>query len=222
MRRTCEKPGCGRPVAVVYGMEEGRDGSRVLWIEAVRADAPDRRDVRGSRCAQHAETLTAPVGWTVDDRRESVPRLFKPKPTLTVVPNEPVVRPRRERTRDLPRPRLFAETIEVADVPEPVMDLVVASVVESEPERIVAPAVDAVVVPVDDATDDLNDDTNDDVIDHVNDDTTDDTTDDATDDGASWVPYFDPDDDLDGVLNATGSMLRDAFRSRHNGRNRDQ
>jgi hypothetical protein len=36
-----------------------------------------------------------------------------------------------------------------------------------------------------------------------------------------WAPHFDPDDDLGGMLDATGSMLRDAFRSRHNGR-RDQ
>ena len=42
---------------------------------------------------------------------------------------------------------------------------------------------------------------------------------DPTGDGTgSWEPFFDPDDDLDGQLNATGSMLRDAFRSRHNGR----
>jgi hypothetical protein len=33
-----------------------------------------------------------------------------------------------------------------------------------------------------------------------------------------WAPHFDPDDDLGGMLDATGSMLRDAFRSRHNGR----
>jgi hypothetical protein len=36
-----------------------------------------------------------------------------------------------------------------------------------------------------------------------------------------WAPHFDPDDDLGGMLDATGTMLRDAFRSRHNGR-RDQ
>ena len=27
-----------------------------------------------------------------------------------------------------------------------------------------------------------------------------------------WAPHFDPDDDLGGMLDATGSMLRDAFR----------
>ena len=43
----------------------------------------------------------------------------------------------------------------------------------------------------------------------------------STDATRSWKPFFDPDDDLDGMLNATGSMLRDAFRSRHNGRRND-
>lgn len=225
VRRTCEKPGCGQPTAVVYGMEDGRDGSKVLWIEAVRPGAPARPEAQGARCVRHAETITAPMGWVVDDRRESVPRLFKPKPDqprpdLRVVPTQSVPKSRRERVGDLPRPKLFSEVAEsVAEsVAEPVTEPVVATIAPS-----VAPSTAPSTAPspepmiehsVEDAvTEDVSADRVDDI---------DDSGGGEPDDSKSWVPFFDPDDDLDGMLNATGSMLRDAFRSRHNGRGRDQ
>lgn len=221
VRRTCEKPGCGLPTAVVYGMEDGRDGSKVLWIEAVRTGVPARPEAQGARCVRHAETITAPMGWVVDDRRESVPRLFKPKPDqprpdLRVVPTQATPKSRRERVGDLPRPRLFSEVAE--PVAEPVMATIeaspapsVAPSLESSPEPSPAPMIESSVeeavteVAPAERTDDF--DSSGGV---------------ERDDSKSWVPFFDPDDDLDGMLNATGSMLRDAFRSRHNGRGRDQ
>lgn len=216
MRRTCEKPGCGQPTAVVYGLEDGRDGSKVLWIEAVRPGAPDRDGAQGTRCVRHAETITAPVGWVVDDRRESVPRLFKPqsdrtqpdrnRPDLRVVPTKSVPKSRRERVGDLPRPKLFG------DVVEPV-----ATAAHVEP--IVEPVV--VSAPVEPAVEPVHEVTNEtDPPERL--DEADQSGGVERDDSKSWVPFFDPDDDLDGMLNATGSMLRDAFRSRHNGRGRDQ
>ena len=36
-----------------------------------------------------------------------------------------------------------------------------------------------------------------------------------------WVPFFDPDDDLGGALDATGPLLREAFRPRGSNRRRD-
>lgn len=234
MRRTCEKPGCGQPTAVVYGLEDGRDGSKVLWIEAVRPGAPDRDGARGTRCARHAETITAPVGWVVDDRRESVPRLFKPpadrsavnrtavdrtRADLRVVPtksdanseakSEPKSEPksRRERVGDLPRPKLFSDAVEPVVDTEPVEPVIVTVPVE--------PAiVTASVEPVVELTNESE------PAERL--DEPDQSGGVERDDSKSWVPFFDPDDDLDGMLNATGSMLRDAFRSRHNGRGRDQ
>ncbi|MGA0959039.1 MAG: hypothetical protein ACO3TV_09005 [Ilumatobacteraceae bacterium] len=199
MRQRCERIGCGREVAVVYGTVPGRDGSLTLWVDAFRADvsASREREIMGYVCLEHGERLSPPRGWQMDDRRENSPRLFKPQPILQVVKDTPA-RSRREKVGAMPRPSLFAEpTSEV--VSEPVVAPEVAPVVV---EPVVAPEPVPVARPV--AVDESYDIPREP-----------DPTGDVT---GSWEPFFDPDDDLDGQLNATGSMLRDAFRSRHNGR----
>ena len=201
MRQRCERIGCGREVAVVYGTAPGRDGSLTLWIDAFRADASDSRvrEIMGYVCREHGERLSPPRGWLMDDRRENSPRLFKPQPNLQVVRDKPA-RTRKEKVGAMPRPSLFAETgPEASVVPEPVVvpEVVVAEPVvvpESEPDLV------AEAIAVDESYDIPREP---------------DPTGDVT---GSWEPFFDPDDDLDGQLNATGSLLRDAFRSRHNGR----
>ena len=187
VRQTCERIGCGRDVAVVYGTAPGRDGSLTLWIDAFRADVSGsrEREILGFVCREHGERLSPPRGWLIDDRRENSPRLFKPQPNLQVVRDRPA-RSRREKVGALPRPSLFTET-----TPEPEPEVVPV------PEATVVVEPEIVVVEPDDIPHDP------------------DPTGDST---GSWQPFFDPDDDLDGQLNATGSMLRDAFRSRHNGR----
>lgn len=205
MRQTCERIGCGLDVAVVYGTVPGRDGSLTLWIDAFRPDvsAAREREIMGYVCLKHGERLSAPRGWLVDDRRESAPRLFRPQsnhpqPNLTVV-RDKAPRTRKDRVRDLPRPSLFAESAPVVAQP-----VVAQPVAESAPvvEKPVVntPVVEQPVTEQPHAT-------------HV-----DAPVDPTGDETRSWEPFFDPDDDLDGMLNATGSMLRDAFRSRHNGR----
>ncbi|MFZ8917174.1 MAG: hypothetical protein ACO3NB_00625 [Ilumatobacteraceae bacterium] len=199
MRQRCERIGCGREVAVVYGTVPGRDGSLTLWVDAFRADvsASREREIMGYVCLEHGERLSPPRGWQMDDRRENSPRLFKPQPNLQVVKDKPA-RSRREKVGAMPRPSLFAEpTSEV--VSEPVVAPEVAPAVV---EPVVAPEPVPVARPV--AVDESYDIPREP-----------DPTGDVT---GSWEPFFDPDDDLDGQLNATGSMLRDAFRSRHNGR----
>ncbi|MFZ9852362.1 MAG: hypothetical protein ACO3GG_05675 [Ilumatobacteraceae bacterium] len=199
MRQRCERIGCGREVAVVYGTVPGRDGSLTLWVDAFRADvsASREREIMGYVCLEHGERLSPPRGWQMDDRRENSPRLFKPQPNLQVVKDKPA-RSRREKVGAMPRPSLFAEpTSEI--VSEPVVAPKVAPVVV---EPVVAPEPVPVARPV--AVDESYDIPREP-----------DPTGDVT---GSWEPFFDPDDDLDGQLNATGSMLRDAFRSRHNGR----
>ncbi|MDA2958089.1 MAG: hypothetical protein O3B66_07635 [Actinomycetota bacterium] len=199
MRQMCERIGCGREVAVVYGTVPGRDGSLTLWVDAFRADvsASREREIMGYVCLEHGERLSPPRGWQMDDRRENSPRLFKPQPNLQVVKDKPS-RSRREKVGAMPRPSLFAEpTSEV--VSEPVVAPEVAPVVV-EPVVVPEPVPVARPVAVDESYDIPREP---------------DPTGDVT---GSWEPFFDPDDDLDGQLNATGSMLRDAFRSRHNGR----
>ncbi|MGA1542824.1 MAG: hypothetical protein ACO38D_10120 [Ilumatobacteraceae bacterium] len=199
MRQRCERIGCGREVAVVYGTVPGRDGSLTLWVDAFRADvsASREREIMGYVCLEHGERLSPPRGWQMDDRRENSPRLFKPQPNLQVVKDKPS-RSRREKVGAMPRPSLFAEpTSEVVSesvVAPKVAPAVVAPVVAPEPVPVARP------VAVDESYDIPREP---------------DPTGDVT---GSWEPFFDPDDDLDGQLNATGSLLRDAFRSRHNGR----
>ncbi len=122
---------------------------------------------------------------------------------------------KRPRSGDIPRPSLFAELGE--PVVEPVV--VIEPIVEVESVVVIDPVAEVVVreeaLPV------IEEIVEEEVIEILP------TQDDSTellirqDVDTRWAPHFDPDDDLGGMLDATGSMLRDAFRSRHNGR-RDQ
>jgi hypothetical protein len=206
--------------------------------------------------------LSAPRGWSFEDRREAIPRLFKTRDrgNLSAVP-EPTtetVRPKadstgsikrdvtgatkrdvtgsvkRPRPTDIPRPSLFAELDEpvvetpvvetsVAEVAVTEVSVAEVSVVVNEPvvetvpmfveEQVVEEIVVEEIV--------IEEVAEEEVIEILP------TQDDSTellirqDVDTRWAPHFDPDDDLGGMLDATGSMLRDAFRSRHNGR-RDQ
>ena len=246
MRRLCEKPGCGQPVAVIYGLApSGTEAG--LWVDhwsPERIEEIPPPGARGVVCRKHSESLSAPRGWSFEDRREAIPRLFKTRDrgNLSAVP-EPTtetVRPKadstgsikrdvtgsakRPRPADIPRPSLFAELDEVVVETEPVVTtpvvevavtevsvaevavVVIESVVETVPmfveEQVVEEEVEEVIeiLPTQDDSTEL-------LI--------------RQDVDTRWAPHFDPDDDLGGMLDATGSMLRDAFRSRHNGR-RDQ
>ena len=214
MRRTCERLGCGQATVVVYGMSEGASGSMTLWVDRYVPDGKPIDDARGALCAVHAERLTAPVGWSFEDRRERAPRLFKPaaddRPNLTVVPDKPA-KTRRERAKDLPRPSLFAEASETRVVVESHGDDVAATAAPG-PAPTVRPTVAQPPSPAPRTVTPILKESQRQAQAEA------DQTGDIT---GSWVPHFDPDDDLGGQLDATGPMLRDAFRSRHNGRSID-
>lgn len=120
MRRICERPGCGEPVAVIYG-EGGDREPQSMWIDTWAPDwaegtVPD--GARGVVCVRHGELLTPPKGWNLVDRRESIPRLFVPRPHLVVASEEAPVSARgaddsaarrRRRIVDLPTPQLFSD-----------------------------------------------------------------------------------------------------------------
>jgi hypothetical protein len=174
--------------------------------------------------------LSAPRGWSFEDRREAIPRLFKTRDrgNLTAVPDPTNETPRpkdstgslkrdvtgsikrdgtgstkRPRPADIPRPSLFAELDEPVVEPVVVIEPVAKVVVREEAPPVIEEIVEEEVIEIlptqDDSTELLI----------------------RQDVDTRWAPHFDPDDDLGGMLDATGSMLRDAFRSRHNGR-RDQ
>ena len=66
----CERPGCTAPAAVSYGIDHSR---LLVWMEN-RAEM--NREMPGRLCTRHADALVMPRGWTIDDHREEVPRLF--------------------------------------------------------------------------------------------------------------------------------------------------
>jgi hypothetical protein len=216
-----------------------------LWVDhwsPERIDEVPPPGARGVVCKKHSESLSAPRGWSFEDRREAIPRLFKTRDrgNLSAVPDPTNETPRpkdstgslkrdvtgsikrdgtgstkRPRPADIPRPSLFAELDE--PVVEPVV--VIEPVIEIEAVVVIEPVAEVVVR--EEAPPIIDEVLEEEVIEILP------TQDDSTellirqDVDTRWAPHFDPDDDLGGMLDATGSMLRDAFRSRHNGR-RDQ
>lgn len=73
MARLCERPGCSEPGAAAYGMFPE---DLLFWIAPLH-DAPV--DDHNVLCQRHADAMVVPRGWTLDDRREPIPRLFMPQ-----------------------------------------------------------------------------------------------------------------------------------------------
>lgn len=95
MARLCERPGCSEPGAAAYGMFPE---DLLFWITPLH-DAPV--DDHNVLCQRHADAMMVPRGWTLDDRREPIPRLFMPRRT-EAAPNtaeEPTARVPRRRTK---------------------------------------------------------------------------------------------------------------------------
>ena len=219
MRRLCEKPGCGQPVAVIYGLAPSGT-EPMMWIDSW---SPERiRDVtppgaRGVLCVRHGEMVSAPRGWVLEDRREAIPRLFKPRQrgNLVAVPDstaDKLERPKRDNTgalkrshtRDIPRPQLFVDLLG-KDEPVVVETVAVVPVVEPSPVVVEEPtAVESSSVVVEEPTAVELDDSTEILI--------------RQDDSHRGASTFDPDEDFAEVREPTGSMLRDAFRPRFDDR----
>ncbi len=75
--RLCERPGCSQPADVIYGIDADH---LTVWIEIFDGSAAYRA---GVLCRRHADAMVVPLGWMLDDRREAVPRLFKPREAPT-------------------------------------------------------------------------------------------------------------------------------------------
>jgi hypothetical protein len=68
--RTCERPACAAPAVASLTFDYA---TRAAWLD----DLDDDHDPHAyDLCADHAERLTVPRGWTCDDRRCREPRLF--------------------------------------------------------------------------------------------------------------------------------------------------
>ena len=99
-----------------------------VWLEAV--DPSTLGEVRpGLLCTRHADAMVVPKGWTLDDRREPVPRLFRvpERPVAARRPGDATARLRRPRPEDWAELALFDEPTPSPDLPAP------APLVEPEP-----------------------------------------------------------------------------------------
>ena len=72
----------------------------VVWL-----DVPSDSSSTGL-CLQHGERLTAPKGWTIDDRRDPTLRLFRPGP-IGERAEKPLRRRRRISKATAPQSSLF-------------------------------------------------------------------------------------------------------------------
>jgi hypothetical protein len=85
-------------------MAYGFDADRLLvWLAPRDPDGGDPMRA-GSLCKRHADAMVVPRGWTLDDRRESQPRLFRTAPPVAEPPEAapPRRRPRRAPAEEEP------------------------------------------------------------------------------------------------------------------------
>jgi hypothetical protein len=81
---------------VSYGIDKAQ---LLVWVDN---RAVPERELAGRLCRRHANALSVPQGWTIDDRRDAVPKLFRvnddPQPP-------PVVREKRVSAKKVERER---------------------------------------------------------------------------------------------------------------------
>jgi len=73
MARLCERPACSEPGKIAYGFDAER---ALVWLAPLEPNADRNR--AGSLCVRHADAMVVPMGWTLEDARDPMPRLFKP------------------------------------------------------------------------------------------------------------------------------------------------
>jgi hypothetical protein len=79
MTRLCERPGCSERGAIAYGFDAGQ---LLVWLAPMEPDADRNR--AGTLCVRHADSMVVPRGWTLEDARDPMPRLFRPAPRQRV------------------------------------------------------------------------------------------------------------------------------------------
>jgi hypothetical protein len=190
MVRLCERPGCSQPGDVAYGIDAGH---LTVWIQALDPAAPG---MPGVLCRRHADAMVVPLRWTLDDRREPVPRLFRSPATAESPPKE---RPQR-------RPAVASGTqLGLDDDERTDRSATEGSTPDAAPgerhrgdaSRPGATTAGAATAGDADAGADAGTE--------------------APDPAAGvepWKPVFDPDDDLGGLLTARSPLLSRAFQGR--------
>ncbi len=104
MARLCERPGCSDVAALAFGFDVDR---LLVWLAPI---VPDDDPLRaGALCLRHGDAMVVPKGWTLDDRREPTPRLFRPRAADAA----PITRRRRAPASTDPGEQLVLETVAV-------------------------------------------------------------------------------------------------------------
>lgn len=104
----------------------------LFWISPI-ADTPTSD--HNVLCRRHADAMVVPRGWTLDDRRETLPRLFKP-PRAVAVASQPDPLPTPPRRRR-PGPDDVGEQLQIDGTGE-----IVRPVVADEPVQAWQPEFD--------------------------------------------------------------------------------
>ena len=183
MTKSCERPGCSQPGVVACTFE--RSTLTVVLTHFVGELNDGSYNVM---CTKHADILTVPRGWTIDDRREDPPRLFSAPEKKPVSKDKAKDQTssiaRRRKARSTASPKLFDQIALVTklETSEPTVD----------PAPVVEPKADSVVEHVDVQTEVLEEPVDRDVT-------------------KAWKPQFDRTDDLGGVLRPKGKLLSRAF-----------
>jgi hypothetical protein len=180
--RLCERPGCSAQAEVAYGFDAD---ARAVWLDAFVVAVEARS---GVLCRRHADAMVVPVGWSLDDRREPIPRLFRPAAAALGV--APPAAPRRRIVR--------SEETQQLQLGELVDDEAVGAGAAAAPDPDHA-------LEASDAIDDIGGASA--VADAAGG-----AIGDASGGAAApWMPHFDHDDDLAGLLNPRGPLLSRAF-----------
>jgi hypothetical protein len=122
MGKLCERPGCSDVAAMAYGFDVDR---LLVWLAPRDPDGDPLR--AGSLCKRHADAMVVPRGWTLDDRRETAPRLFRPPAEEAAAPAPPK-RKRRPRAKTAPTP----PAVEPTEPPPPTLVEVLPAEVPDE------------------------------------------------------------------------------------------
>lgn len=68
MTRACARPGCGQLATATLTYDYR---ARIAWLDVLASDPhPMSHDL----CREHADALSVPQGWTLDDRRRPASR----------------------------------------------------------------------------------------------------------------------------------------------------
>ncbi len=112
MAQQCERPGCAQPATVEYIIDPH---SLLLTLQNYEVVGDERRS---ALCATHGDRMSVPKGWSIDDRREDPPRLFR-TPKSGVAPAKASakksVTESKQKKKPVVRPMLFQTDKQVAE-----------------------------------------------------------------------------------------------------------